>query len=147
MSEPVSEAEIEELRRAADHYALPALHRLLADRKAAERDYAESLAGIQANVRAIDVALHGEAGAARQASACDLIDPARLMRERAEAAEERMREAEATLQVLADAVGHMRVPQTLAEAALQLTVTLGPALARARAFLSTGKPSKAKETA
>lgn len=64
-----------------------------------------------------------------------------------EAAEERMREAEATLQVLADAVGHMRVPQTIAEAALQLTVTLGPALARARAFLSTGKPSKAKETA
>jgi hypothetical protein len=52
------------------------LSRLLAEKKAAEADYEASLASIKASVRAIDVALNGD-GAARQASACDLIDDAR----------------------------------------------------------------------
>lgn len=38
-------------------------------------------------VRQLDVAMHGEQGAAKQATLCDLIGPAQELRERAEAAE------------------------------------------------------------
>ena len=40
------------------------------------------------------------------------------------------------LEGLTSAVGAMRVPQTLADAALQINVTIGPALKRARAALA-----------
>lgn len=54
------------------------------------------------NIRRIDVAMHGEAGAARQASACDLIPLARKLRARAEAAEARVKELEGVLTPFAD---------------------------------------------
>lgn len=41
-----------------------------------------------------------------------------------------------SLRNLADAVGAMRVPQNFAEAGLQVSVTLGPALKAARATLA-----------
>lgn len=46
------------------------------------KDYEESAADTRRNIRAIDVAMHGEDDAAEQASACDLIGPAREMRDR-----------------------------------------------------------------
>ena len=52
-------------------------------------DYEEALADYRHLVRELDVAMHGEERAATQASLCDLIEPARMMREE----NERMREA------------------------------------------------------
>lgn len=49
----------------------------------------ESLADKRRLAREIDVAMHGEEGAAKQASLCDLVNPARMLRERAESAEAR----------------------------------------------------------
>lgn len=43
-------------------------------------DYEEVLADMRRLTRELDVALHGEEGAAKQASLCDLIEPARAMR-------------------------------------------------------------------
>ena len=43
-------------------------------------DYEEVLADNRRLTRELDVALHGESGAARQASLCDLIGPARELR-------------------------------------------------------------------
>ena len=48
---------------------------------ATKADYEEVLAGHRKLVRDLDVAMHGEEGAAKQASLCDLIGPARKMRE------------------------------------------------------------------
>lgn len=48
-------------------------------------DYEEVLADHRRLVRELDVALHGEAGAAKQASLCDLIEPARQLRRKCEA--------------------------------------------------------------
>jgi len=45
------------------------------------------------------------------------------------------------LQSLTDAVAHMRVPQTLADAALQVTVTIGPALKHAQEILADTPPT------
>lgn len=42
-------------------------------------DYEEVLADHRRLVRELDVAMHGTAGAAKQASLCDLIEPARKM--------------------------------------------------------------------
>lgn len=64
-----------------------ALGRRDAEHAAEISDYEHVLASKRENARAIDVALHGEDGAAAQPSLCDLIEPARRMRERAEAAE------------------------------------------------------------
>lgn len=44
-------------------------------------DYEEVLADHRRLVRLLDVALHGEGNAAPQASLCDLIEPARRLRE------------------------------------------------------------------
>lgn len=44
------------------------------------------------------------------------------------------------LRSLCDAVGNMRVPQTIADAGLQLTVTIGPALEHARRALTEPTP-------
>ena len=52
-------------------------------------DYEDVLADKRRLTRELDVALHGEEGAAKQASLCDLIEPAKKMR----AANARMREA------------------------------------------------------
>lgn len=49
--------------------------------------YEQQAADHRRNVRLIDVAMHGDEGAARQASTCDLIDPAHRLRVRAEKAE------------------------------------------------------------
>ena len=49
-------------------------------------DYEEVLADKRRLVRELDVAMHGEDGAAKQASLCDLIEPARELRERADKA-------------------------------------------------------------
>jgi len=58
------------------------------DREAAMKaDYEVAAASARRLAREIDVAMHGEEGAAQQASLCDLVDPARWLRERAEAAE------------------------------------------------------------
>jgi len=46
-------------------------------------DYEEVLQSHRKNVRALDVAMHGEEGAAKQASLCDLIGPARDIRAQA----------------------------------------------------------------
>jgi hypothetical protein len=48
------------------------------------------------------------------------------------------------LRTLVDAVAHMRVPQTMADAALQVSVTLGPALRAAQEYLSA-TPTKSCE--
>ncbi len=49
------------------------------------------------NVRLIDAALHGEDSAAKQASTCDLIDPARALRTSAEKAERELAEVFTTV--------------------------------------------------
>lgn len=49
---------------------------------------------------------------------------------------ERLREA---LTVLTNAVANMRVPQTVEDVALQVTITIGPALEAARAALNGGR--------
>jgi hypothetical protein len=57
-----------------------------AERRVAELE--EVLADKRRLAREIDIALHGEGGAAKQASLCDLVEPARrLRRERDEARE------------------------------------------------------------
>jgi hypothetical protein len=48
---------------------------------ATKADYEEVLADHRRNVRALDVAMHGKDGAAKQASLCDLIPLAKRMRE------------------------------------------------------------------
>ena len=58
-------------------------------------DREEAAASSRNNVRLIDIAMHGEEGAAKQASACDLVDPARILRERADAAEARITDLQA----------------------------------------------------
>ena len=54
--------------------------------------------------------------------------------------------ATAALRNLADAVGAMKVPQTVEDAAMQIHITLGPALTAARKILenvtSEGPPTK-----
>lgn len=63
---------------------------LQAERDAAvalNADYEVVLADKRRLARAIDVAMHGESGAAQQASLCDLVSPAAELRVRAEAAE------------------------------------------------------------
>ena len=50
-------------------------------------DYEDAMADKRRLAREIDVAMHGEEGAAKQASLCDLIEPARMMRERIAALE------------------------------------------------------------
>lgn len=50
-------------------------------------DYEAVLADKRRLAREIDVAMHGEEGAAKQASLCDLVEPARMMRERVAALE------------------------------------------------------------
>ena len=50
-------------------------------------DYEAVLADKRRLAREIDVAMHGEEGAAKQASLCDLVEPARMMRERIAALE------------------------------------------------------------
>lgn len=50
-------------------------------------DYEEVLADKRRLTRELDVAMHGEDGAAKQASMCDLIEPAKNLRTRAEKAE------------------------------------------------------------
>ena len=57
-------------------------------------DYKKVLADKCRLTRELDVAMHGEDGAAKQASLCDLIGPARDLRARAQAAETARREAE-----------------------------------------------------
>lgn len=52
-------------------------------------DYEAALADKRRLTRELDVAMHGEAGAAQQASLCDLIEPARRLREE----NDRLREA------------------------------------------------------
>lgn len=116
----------------------------------------------------VDSYVHGGAGASGCINAvADVIDQrAAAIRARSNAAppiptpapmpkvreaEARVVELEAGLRSLADAVGHMRVPQTLAEAALQVSVTIGPALAHARELLAdplalmAGNPSSSSE--
>lgn len=46
------------------------------------KDYEEVLADKRRLAREIDIALHGEEGAAKQASLCDLVEPARRLRAR-----------------------------------------------------------------
>jgi|SRR6266850_1821597 len=50
-------------------------------------DYKEAYEDGRRNLRRIDVAMHGEAGAALSPSGCDLIGPAEDLRKRVEAAE------------------------------------------------------------
>ena len=45
-------------------------------------DYEQALESKRKNTRDLDIAMHGEDGAAQQASLCDLIEPARRMRAR-----------------------------------------------------------------
>jgi hypothetical protein len=59
----------------------------VAELEALAQDYEQVLASKRENIRLIDVAMHGEDGAAKQPSGCDLIEPARWLRERAEKAE------------------------------------------------------------
>lgn len=72
-------------------------------RAAGVEDYEEVLADKRRLVRELDAALHGEDGAAKQASLCDLIKPARdLRQERDElrAQVQRMKEDSARWQLL-----------------------------------------------
>ncbi|WP_181153670.1 Lar family restriction alleviation protein [Brucella pituitosa] len=65
---------------------------------AAEReDYEEVLADKRRLTRLLDVAMHGEEGAAKQASLCDLIEPAKRMRADNAALTARVKELEAQL--------------------------------------------------
>jgi hypothetical protein len=59
----------------------------VAELEALMQDYEQVLASKRENIRLIDVAMHGEDGAAKQASGCDLIEPARMLRARTEKAE------------------------------------------------------------
>lgn len=54
-------------------------------------DYEEVLADKRRLTRLLDVAMHGEDGAAKQASLCDLIEPAKRMRERIKVLEDALR--------------------------------------------------------
>ncbi|WP_112308999.1 hypothetical protein [Pseudogemmobacter bohemicus] len=54
----------------------------VAEVEAERDDYKEAYLDTKRLAREIDVALHGEEGAAQQASLCDLVHPAREMRER-----------------------------------------------------------------
>lgn len=71
-----AEAEIERLTRERDEAI------------ALNADYEEVLADKRRLAREIDIALHGEEGAAQQASLCDLVTPARTLRERVNALEQ-----------------------------------------------------------
>ena len=57
------------------------------------RDYEEVLADKRRLAREIDIALHGVDGAAKQTALCDLIEPAKALRARAEKAERERDEA------------------------------------------------------
>ena len=59
-------------------------------------------------------------------------------------AQAQMRDALAQLEALTSAVERMRVPQTMADAALQITMTLGPAVRNAREFLNGAPPPEPK---
>lgn len=81
--------------------------------------------------REIDVAMHGEAGAALQPSLCDLVGPARKLRARADAAEadravlrERVAAVEAALRAL-----HMAVQAGCPHGSPALDAALAAALA------------------
>jgi hypothetical protein len=54
------------------------------DDKLTIEDYEQVLADHRRLVRELDIAMHGEEGAAQQASLCDLIKPARELREAAD---------------------------------------------------------------
>jgi hypothetical protein len=56
------------------------LRQVIANRDALLADYQEVLTDKQRLTRELDIALHGEEGAAKQASLCDLIQPARQLR-------------------------------------------------------------------
>jgi len=56
-------------------------------------DYEEVLADKRRLTREIDVAMHGEEGAAKQASLCDLIEPAKRMRAEIQRLRESLRNA------------------------------------------------------
>lgn len=60
-------------------------------------DYEEVLADKRRLAREIDTAMHGEDGAAKQPSLCDLVQPAKWLRERADAADKRVAELEEAL--------------------------------------------------
>lgn len=62
------------------------------------------------------------------------------LRQRLIETEARLSALEAGLKGLVDAVANMRVPQNTAEAALQVSVTIGPAFERARALTEGNKP-------
>lgn len=75
--------------------ARPATDADLAGEQLSIADYEEVLADKRRLTRDLDLAMHGEDGAAKQASLCDLIEPARRLRDRAtatEAANARLRE-------------------------------------------------------
>jgi hypothetical protein len=48
----------------------------------AANNFREAYESMRENVRLIDIAMHGEEGAAKSPSACDLIEPARMLRQR-----------------------------------------------------------------
>jgi hypothetical protein len=56
------------------------LRQVIANRDALLADYQEVLTDKQRLTRELDIALHGEEGAAKQAGLCDLIQPARQLR-------------------------------------------------------------------
>lgn len=68
--------------------------------EALNRDHEEAAADKRRLTRVLDVELNGEAGAAQQASLCDLIGCATTVRERAEAAEQRVAELAQALAAL-----------------------------------------------
>lgn len=74
------------------HAEMEALRERAEAAEALVRDYEEAAADKRRLTRVLDVALNGVAGAAQQASLCDLIGCAMTLRERAEAREKRMTE-------------------------------------------------------
>jgi hypothetical protein len=76
----------------------------------AERDdYRQAYESVRENVRKIDVAMHGEDGAAQQASACDLIAPAKALRQRAERLQGAL---EAAASVATSSLQHAKLPHS-----------------------------------
>lgn len=68
-------------------------------------NYEEVLSDLRRLVRELDVAMHGEDGAAKQASICDLISPAREMRKEIEHHRESIRCMSAFLRDLSVMMG------------------------------------------
>jgi predicted translin family RNA/ssDNA-binding protein len=80
------------------------LTRRLAEVTAERDDYVEVLQDKRRLAREIDVAMHGETGAAKQASLCDLIEPAINLRVRAETAEAALSRRDEALRVAREAL-------------------------------------------